>query len=93
MENSYQLRENIIIQDFKINNYEFHCPECLQYALLGIKNKNNKIYIQYKCRKEHNGEILIEDFIKTQKYSINNLCCYYCANLEELYYCFECENC
>ena len=94
MENSYyKLIENLINQDYKINNYEFHCPECLQNFLFGIKNKDNKLYIKYKCRKDHNGEILIEDYIKTQKNSINNLPCHYCANLEELYYCFECENC
>ena len=43
-------------------------------------------------QKDHNGEILIEDFLKTQKYSINNLCCYYCGNIKDIYYCFECEN-
>ena len=89
MENSHNI-ENII-QDFKLNNYEFHCPECLQYALFGIKNEDNKIYIQYKCR-NHNGEKLIEDFMNTQKYSINNLCCYDCGNIKDIdYYCFECE--
>ena len=92
MEYSYELIENNIIQDFKNNKHEFHCPECLQNALFEIKNKDNKIYIKYKCRKEHNGEILIEDFLKAQKYSINNLCCYNCGNLYNLFYCFECEN-
>ncbi len=91
MEYSYKLIENNLIQDFKMNNYEFHCPECLQNALFEIKNKDNIIYIKYKCRKEHNGEILIEDFIKAQKYSINNLCCYYCENIKGFFYCFECE--
>ena len=91
MEKSYELRENYIINDFQINNCEFLCPECLQNALFGIKNKENKIYIKYKCRNEHNGEILIEDFIKEQKYSINNICCKNCGNLNYLNYCFECE--
>ena len=92
MKYSYKLIENSLIQDFKMNNYELHCPECFQKTLLGIKNEDNKIYIKYKCRKDHNGEILIEDFLKTQKYSINNLCCYYCGNIKDIYYCFECEN-
>ena len=92
MEKIYKLIENNIIQDFQINKHEFHCPECLQYGLLGIKNKDNIIYIQHKCRKDHNGEILIEEFIQTQKYSNNNLCCYYCGNLKDIYYCYECEN-
>ena len=91
MENS-KLKTKNIIQDFQINYYEFHCPECLQNALFGIKNKKNKIYIKYKCRKGHNGEILIENFIKTQNNSINNLSCYNCGNLKDIYYCFECSN-
>ena len=64
MENSYKLIENLINQDFKINNYEFHCPECLQNALFGIKNKENKIYINYKCRIEHKGENLLKILYK-----------------------------
>ena len=91
MEKINKLIENYIIEEFKINQYELHCPECLQYALLGVKNKDNKIYIIYKCR-NHNGEILIEDFMKSQNYSINNLCCYYCKSLEDIFYCFECQN-
>ena len=51
MKYSYKLIENSLIQDFKMNNYELHCPECLQKTLLGIKNEDNKIYIKYKCRK------------------------------------------
>ena len=85
--------DNYIIKDFEFNNNDFHCPEYLQNVLFGIKIKENKIYTKYKYREDHNGEILFEDFLKTQKYSIDNLCCHYCANLEELYYCFECENC
>ncbi len=70
----------------------FHCPECLQNALFGVKNKENKIYIKYKCREGHNEEILIENFLKTQKNSINNLGCYNCGNLKDIYYCYECKN-
>ena len=92
MEKSNKLIDNSIIKDFEINNYEFHCPEFFQKALFGIKNKENKIYIKYKCREEHNGEKLIEDFLQSQKYSINNLCCYECGNLKDIYYCFECKN-
>ena len=31
-------------------------------------------------------------FYKYKKYSINNLCCYNCGNLKDIYYCFECKN-
>ena len=39
MEDIYKLKENYIIQYFKINNYEFHCLEYLQNALFGIKKR------------------------------------------------------
>ena len=65
MEKSYKSKVNYIIEDFKINNYEFHCPKCLQNVLFGIKNKENKIYIKYKYREGHDREILIENFLQT----------------------------
>ncbi len=59
--------DNYIIEDFEFNNNYFHCPECLQNVLYGVKNKENKIYIKYKYREDHNEEILIEDFLQIQK--------------------------
>ena len=40
------MKGNDIIQDFKINNNEFYCIECLQNALFGLKNKKINIYVK-----------------------------------------------
>ncbi len=90
MAENYEIVEKYFIETIK--NYEFHCPEGFEKALFEIKHKKNKIYIKYKCRKEHKGEILIEKFFENQNYSINTLLCYYCNKLvNNLNYCYECE--
>ena len=81
--------ENIM----KTGNYEYHCPECIEQSLFAIKIKDKKTYIQFKCRLNHMGEILIEDFFNSQKNSIKEMACQYCEGLINNNYCFVCKKC
>lgn len=81
--------ENIM----KIGNYEYHCPECIEQSLFAIKIKDKKTYIQFKCRLNHMGEILIEDFFNSQKNSIKEMACQYCEELTNNKYCLVCKKC
>ena len=81
--------ENIM----KTGNYEYHCPECIEQSLFAIKIKDKKTYIQFKCRLNHMGEILIEDFFNSQKNSIKEMACQYCEELTNNKYCLVCKKC
>ena len=45
------------------------CPEsnCFLIPEINLIYKNEKDYIQYKCKKGHNGEILLNDYLIKSK--------------------------
>ncbi len=82
--------------------FYLHCPECFQQVLFEVKKKENGLNIKYICSEEHEGakgEMSIEEFLNSQRFSIKNLTCCKCTELHDnMDYCIEykkyiCENC
>ena len=75
------------------DNY-LHCPKCIQQSLFGINYKNNKTFIEYRCRNNHMGEITINKYYKEiENNSIYKMICKYCEKLDEnMKYCYECKD-
>ena len=88
------MEEEEYIGDYHNNDNYLHCPKCIQQFLFGINNKNNKIFIKYKCRNNHMGEMTINEYYKEiENNSIYKMICKYCEKLDEnMKYCYECED-
>ena len=73
----------------------FRCPEsnCFLIPEINLIYKNGKDYIQYKCKKGHNGEILLNDYlIKSKSKQLDSILCNYNNdNNNANEYCSKCD--
>ena len=89
------------MKSFSTKSYNFHniiisrCPEsnCFLIPEINLIYKNEKDYIQYKCKKGHNGEILLNDYlIKSKSKQLDSIFCNYNNdNNKANKYCFKCD--
>lgn len=93
MENYLELKKGIL-DDNNNDRLYLHCPECIEISLFGVKIINNEIYIQYKCRKNHKGQLQLSEFLNQSKQcSIETMVCKYCNRLnDKMKYCYNCNN-
>jgi len=71
------------------------CPEsnCFLIPEINLIYKNGKDYIKYKCKKGHNGEILLNDYlIKSKSKQLDSILCNYNNdNNNANEYCSKCD--
>ncbi len=73
------------------------CPEsnCFLIPEINIISKDGIDYVNYKCKKGHNGEIILNDYlIKSKNKQLNSILCNYTNNHNNNYaneYCSKCD--
>ncbi len=91
--------ENIpppVIQKFNINDIP-RCPKCNLICLLNLFYNQNQIYIKYYCENEHQGNMLLKDYIlESKKFSLSKEICVECKKNQkevkgDFYYCSKCN--
>ena len=80
---------------FKIDNIK-RCLECNKIPLIEIIEKQNEYFIHYYCENNHEGEISLNDFLKSEKNSLNKIPCGNCQknqdnNFFKFFFCISCK--
>ena len=80
---------------FKIDNIK-RCLECNKIPLIEIIEKQNEYFIHYYCENNHEGEISLNDFLKSEKNSLNKIPCGNCQknqdnNYFKFFFCISCK--
>ena len=80
---------------FKIDNIK-RCLECNKIPLIEIIEKQNEYFIHYYCENNHEGEINLNDFLKSEKNSLNKIPCGNCQknqdnNFFKFFFCISCK--
>ena len=81
--------KNTIKNNFNINNIS-RCPQCLLIPLIELINEENQNFIKYKCENNHEGKLLLDEFIEKSKLnSIYKVKCKKCQKEPDLKHKFD----